>query len=55
MRPLRPLERTPEALDAGGQLALTADLTTLLARFNRAGADSLVVPGEYLEVEITRA
>jgi hypothetical protein len=34
---------------------LTADLTALLTRFNRAGADSLVVPGEYLEAVITRA
>jgi hypothetical protein len=44
-----------EALDAAKQLALTADLTALLARFNRAGADSLVVPAQYLEVVITRA
>jgi ubiquinone/menaquinone biosynthesis C-methylase UbiE len=50
-----PVLKAFEALDAAGQLALTADLTALLTRFNRAGADSLVVPGEYLEVVITRA
>lgn len=50
-----PVLKAFEALDASGQLTLTADLAALLARFNRAGADSLVVPGEYLEVVITRA
>jgi SAM-dependent methyltransferase len=50
-----PVLKAFEALDAGKQLALSADLTALLERFNRAGAGSLVVPGEYLEVVITRA
>jgi SAM-dependent methyltransferase len=50
-----PVLKAFEALDAGKQLALAADLTALLERFNRAGAGSLVVPGEYLEVVITRA
>jgi ubiquinone/menaquinone biosynthesis C-methylase UbiE len=49
-----PVLKAFEALDPGRQLALTADLTGLLARFNRAGGDSLVVPSEYLEVVITR-
>jgi hypothetical protein len=49
-----PVLKAFEALDAARQVALTADLTALLTRFNRAGADSLVVPGEYLEVVITR-
>ena len=34
--------------------ALEADITTLLERFNVAGRDSLVVPGEYLEVVMTK-
>ena len=50
-----PVLKAFEALDAGKQLALSADLTALLERFNRAGAGSLVVFGEYLEVVITRA
>jgi len=49
-----PVLKAFEALDAARQVALTADLTALLTRFNRAGADSLVVPGEYLEAVITR-
>jgi SAM-dependent methyltransferase len=35
--------------------ALEGHLQALLARFNRAGPGSLVVPSEYLEVVITRA
>jgi SAM-dependent methyltransferase len=42
------------ALDAVKQLALEADITSLLDRFNRAGKDSLVVPGEYLETVIVK-
>jgi len=34
--------------------ALEQDLGELLNRLNRAGPDSLVVPGEYLEIVITR-
>ncbi|MGQ3055051.1 MAG: class I SAM-dependent methyltransferase [Roseateles sp.] len=34
--------------------ALERDLTDLLATLNRAGADSLVVPSEYVEVILTR-
>ena len=34
--------------------ARAADITALLDRLNLAGAGSLVVPGEYLEVVITR-
>jgi hypothetical protein len=44
-----------EGLDANGQSALRSGLTDLLARSNRADADTLVVPGKYLEVVITRA
>jgi ubiquinone/menaquinone biosynthesis C-methylase UbiE len=41
-------------LDAGAQEALARDLEALLARRHRGGG-GLVVPGEYLEVVITRA
>jgi hypothetical protein len=42
------------ALDEKGVLALEQDLFALLGRFNTAGESSLVVPGEYLEVVVTR-
>jgi len=42
------------ALDAVKQVALERDITHLLERFNRAGKDSLVVPGEYLETVIVK-
>lgn len=42
------------ALDANQQAALERDITKLLDRFNTAGSDSLVVPGEYLEVVIVK-
>lgn len=40
--------------DETGQAGLTRDLTELMARFNRGGSGTLVVPGEYLEVVATR-
>ncbi len=43
------------ALDSVGQLALEQDITGLLEELNIAGTTSLVVPGEYLEVVITKA
>lgn len=42
------------SLDETKQQRLQEDLTTVLEKHNVAGADSLVVPGEYLEVVITR-
>jgi hypothetical protein len=42
------------ALPPEGAKALEHDLTELINRSNRAGEKSLVVPGEYLEVVITR-
>ena len=42
------------ALDAKNQIALERDILTLLAEHNVGGAASLVVPGEYLEVVITK-
>ena len=42
------------ALDEARQSALARDIIALLERFNVGGSSSLVVPGEYLEVVITR-
>ncbi|MFL6549111.1 MAG: class I SAM-dependent methyltransferase [Povalibacter sp.] len=42
-------------LDVTNQAALERDITNLLERFNTAGKDSLVVPGEYLEVVIVKS
>jgi len=49
-----PTHKAFAALDAAKQAALEADLVALLHRRNVAGRDSLVVPGEYLEVVITK-
>jgi SAM-dependent methyltransferase len=49
-----PTHKAFAALDAAGQRALEHDITALLGELNRAGAASLVVPSEYLEVVITR-
>ena len=48
-----PVHKAYAALDAAGQSHLTDDLTALLERRNVGGPNSLVVPGEYLEVVIT--
>ena len=50
-----PTHKAFGALDATKQASLAADITALLGRHNVAGARSLVVPSEYLEVVITRA
>ncbi len=49
-----PTHKVFAALDAQGQDALHDRLVALLTRFNRAGTKSLVVPGEYLEVVVTK-
>ena len=49
-----PTHKAFAALDATGQQALEKDITALLQRLNTAGAASLVVPSEYLEVVIDR-
>jgi len=49
-----PVLKAFEALDAGKQAALQADLAALLVRLNRDGARSLVIPGEYLEIVVTK-
>ncbi len=50
-----PIHKAFAALDAAGQSALHDALVELLEKWNVGGKDSLVVPGEYLEVVITRA
>ena len=47
-----PTHRAYEALDAAARAALTNDLTALLARWSTR-SDTLLVPGEYLEVVVT--
>jgi hypothetical protein len=49
-----PVLKAFAALDATGQSALAADLTALIGRFNRSGDATMVVPGDYLEVVVTR-
>jgi ubiquinone/menaquinone biosynthesis C-methylase UbiE len=49
-----PALRTFAALDPRKQDALRADILALLARMNRGGATSLIVPSEYLEAVIVR-
>jgi SAM-dependent methyltransferase len=49
-----PVHKTFGALDDAGKQALEGDLLALLERSNTAGAASLVVPAEYLEVVITK-
>jgi SAM-dependent methyltransferase len=43
------------APDSAAQARLAADITALLERLNVGGSRSLVVPGEYLEVVITKS
>ena len=49
-----PTHKAFAALDAAGQKALERDITALLGQMNTAGAASLVVPSEYLEIVITK-
>ncbi|MCC6194006.1 MAG: class I SAM-dependent methyltransferase [Burkholderiales bacterium] len=50
-----PVHKAFGALAPEGAQALERDLTALLESHNRAGAGSLVVPGEYLEIVIVRS
>ncbi|MGN6570041.1 MAG: class I SAM-dependent methyltransferase [Pseudolabrys sp.] len=43
-----------EALDTRGRAALSRDIVDLIGTFNRAADGTMVVPGEYLEVVVTR-
>ena len=49
-----PMLKAFEALDAAGQKALAHDIIALVGRFNTSGDETMVVPGEYLEVVITK-
>ena len=49
-----PLLQAFAALQPATQAALQHYLNVLIARFNRSGDDSMVVPSEYLEVIVTR-
>ncbi len=49
-----PTHKAFAALDGKGQQALERDIKALLEDMNTAGATSLVVPGEYLEVVVTK-
>ncbi len=50
-----PVHKAFAALPADKAKALDADLTELLDRMNTAGPETLVVPGEYLEIVVTRS
>jgi len=49
-----PVLKTFAALQPAAQAALQQDLLSLIEQFNRSGDDTMVVPGEYLEIVITR-
>ena len=49
-----PTHRAFAALDEAARPALERDIIALLEQMNTAGAGSLVVPGEYLEVVVTK-
>jgi SAM-dependent methyltransferase len=49
-----PTHKAFAALDADGKAALERDINALLMEMNVAGSDSLVVPGEYLEIVVTK-
>ncbi len=49
-----PVLKAFETLDEVGGKALARDVTDLIGRLNTSGDDTMVVPGEYLEVVITR-
>jgi ubiquinone/menaquinone biosynthesis C-methylase UbiE len=50
-----PLFKAFAALDDAGKMALEQEIKALIARFNRTSDGTVVVPGEYLEIVITRA
>lgn len=49
-----PMLKAFEALDERGGHALARDIIDLIGRFNKSGDDAMVVPGEYLEVVVTK-
>ena len=50
-----PVHKAFGALDARGQNALYADFINLLNESNQCRRDTLVIPGDYLEIVITKA
>jgi ubiquinone/menaquinone biosynthesis C-methylase UbiE len=50
-----PMLKAFAALEPAAQSALQRDLLALVDQFNRSGDGSVVVPGEYLEIVITRS
>ena len=50
-----PVLKAFAALDAAAQGALTGDLMALIDQLNRSGDSTMVVPGEYLEIVVTRS
>lgn len=50
-----PIHKTFAALDVEKQIALASDLREMALRWNRSGDSTLIYPGEYLEVVITKA
>ncbi len=50
-----PVLKAFAALDVNAQTSLENDLIALIARFNRSGDESMVVPSDYLEIVVTRA
>ena len=49
-----PMLKAFEALDTRGRAALSRDIIELIGTFNRATDGTMVVPGEYLEVVVTK-
>ena len=49
-----PMLKAFAALQPSAQQALHDDIVALIARFNRSGDSTMVVPGEYLEVIVTK-
>ena len=49
-----PVLKAFAALDIGQQAVLQQELLALVGQFNRAGDGTMVVPGEYLEIVVTR-
>jgi ubiquinone/menaquinone biosynthesis C-methylase UbiE len=49
-----PVLKAYDGLNEGARHALTADIKALIARFNRAGDGTMVVPAEYLQIVIEK-
>jgi len=49
-----PMLKAFEALNAAGRKALSQDIIELIGRFNTSGDGTVIVPGEYLEVVVTK-